>query len=52
MKHVCAWCHYEYISAGRLRKLSDKEYAKVDSHGVCPLCSEEMRKQLPRKEKV
>lgn len=43
---VCAWCRCEYNkhTGLQLRKLSDEEYSKIVSHGVCKGCGEKISK--------
>ncbi len=41
---VCSWCRHTYGGPDNrpIRKLSDKEYAAVKTHGVCAPCREEV----------
>jgi len=46
-EHVCAWCKSTYDSHGNvLRKLSEVEYNKFESHGMCKECRETQRGNL------
>lgn len=39
---VCAWCRHTYGGEHNapIRRLSDKEYAHVKTHGMCRTCGE------------
>jgi hypothetical protein len=41
---TCAWCCWTYDrqTGVRIRRLSDSEYALVQSHGCCPECQRNM----------
>jgi len=42
-RHVCGWCRREYGADNQpVRRLSPKAFARVKSHGVCQLCSDEV----------
>jgi len=49
---VCAWCRSEYDrdTGERLRKLTDAEYSKVKSHGICLPCREEQTAIFKRRQ--
>lgn len=38
---VCAWCRSEYDTktGERLRKLTNAEYDRIKSHGICNECA-------------
>lgn len=39
-ERVCAWCRHEFDDTGKpVRRLSDEEYARVTSHGICRECA-------------
>lgn len=40
-KSVCAWCRSEYDrdTSERLRELTNAEYSRVQSHGICRECA-------------
>lgn len=45
--HVCAWCKSTYDRRGKvIRKLSETEYNKFVSHGMCKECHSSMCKDV------
>ena len=47
---ICAWCHSEYDPTGQpIRKLTDQEYDKVVSHGICNICKDLQSKKVGKK---
>lgn len=47
---VCAWCKCSYDHLGdKIALLTEQEYSKVISHGICQECSKTMKAELVKK---
>ena len=53
-RHMCAWCRRYYDHKGNPvgKKVDDAIYATIESHGICNLCHNLMKRETLKRKLV